>query len=177
MLGGNDVQTLAHLLGLTGHPMIEYGHGVSMSRVDLVYTTSSPVTVSVSPDADDLNAHRHGRLRTHGCEWVDYPRSRSLTRIRTAFLLGLLSFLVYNANLREVSSQDTIPARVLPVALVQERTVTLDMFFRDWPPGMPLPYWVQPVNGHYLSRFPLLPGLLAVPVYAVPGALLGGASR
>jgi hypothetical protein len=43
-------------------------------------------------------------------------------RIRTALLLGLLSFLVYNANLREISSQDTIPARVLPVAIVQERT-------------------------------------------------------
>ena len=97
-------------------------------------------------------------------------------RIRTSLLLGLLSFLVYNANLREISSQDTIPARVLPVAIVQEQTVALDMFFRDWPSGTPLPYWVLRVNGHYLSRYPLLPGLLAVPVYAVPVTLLGGDS-
>ena len=97
-------------------------------------------------------------------------------RIRTALLLALLSFLVYNANLREISSQDTIPARVLPVAIVQERTVTLDMFFRDWPAGAPLPYWVLRVNGHYLSRYPLLPGLLAVPVYALPVTLFGGDS-
>jgi hypothetical protein len=97
-------------------------------------------------------------------------------RIRTALLLGLLSFLVYNANLREISSQDTIPARVLPVAIVQERTLALDMFFRDWPTDTPLPYWVLRVNGHYLSRYPLLPGLLAVPIYAVPVALLGGDS-
>ena len=97
-------------------------------------------------------------------------------RIRTALLLGLLSFLVYNANLREISSQDTIPARVLPVAIVQERTVALDMFFRDWPTDTPLPYWVLRVNGHYLSRYPLLPGLLAVPIYAVPVALFGGDS-
>jgi hypothetical protein len=97
-------------------------------------------------------------------------------RIRTALLLGLLSFLVYNANLREISSQDTIPARVLPIAIVQERTLALDMFFRDWPTDTPLPYWVLRVNGHYLSRYPLLPGLLAVPIYAVPVALLGGDS-
>src|SRR5215470_10028149 len=97
-------------------------------------------------------------------------------RIRTAFLLGLLSFLVYNANLREISSQDTIPARVLPVALIREQTLALDMFFRDWQPGTPLPYWVQRVNGRYLSSYPLLPGLLAVPVYAVPVMLLGGDS-
>lgn len=97
-------------------------------------------------------------------------------RIRTALLLGVLSLLVYNANLREVSSQDTIPTRVLPVALVRERTLALDMFFRDWPPGTPLPYWVQRVNGRYLSSYPLLPGLIAVPVYAVPVVLLGGDS-
>jgi len=97
-------------------------------------------------------------------------------RIRTALLLGLLSFLVYNANLREISGQDTIPTRVLPVALLRERTVALDMFFRDWPPSAPLPYWIQRVNGHYLSSYPLLPGLLAVPVYAMPVVLLGGDS-
>src|SRR5262249_29151485 len=101
---------------------------------------------------------------------------RPVMRIRTALLLGLLSFLVYNANLREVSSQDTIPARILPVALVRERTLALDMFFHDWPSGTPLPYWVQRVNGHYLSSYPLLPGLLAVPVYAMPVVLLGGDS-
>jgi hypothetical protein len=97
-------------------------------------------------------------------------------RIRTAFLLGFLSFLVYNANFREVSGQDTIPARVLPVAIVQQRTLALDMFFRDWSPDAPLPYWVQRVNGRYLSSYPLLPALLAVPVYAAPVILLGGDS-
>src|SRR5262245_60718378 len=97
-------------------------------------------------------------------------------RTRTALLLGLLCFLVYNANLREVSSQDTIPARILPVAVVRERTLALDMFFRDQPPGAPLPYWVQRANGRYVSSYPLLPGLLALPVYAVPVSVLGGDS-
>lgn len=98
------------------------------------------------------------------------------SRTRTALLLGLLSLLVYNANLREVSSQDTIPARILPVAVVQEGTLTLDMFFRGQPPAAPLPYWVQRANGHYVSSYPLLPGLLALPIYFVPIRLLGGDS-
>jgi hypothetical protein len=97
-------------------------------------------------------------------------------RARTAVLLGLLVLLVYNANLREVSSQDTMPARLLPVALIQEGSLTLDMFFRDHPPGAPLPYWVQRANGHYVSGYPLLPALLALPVYLVPIRLLGGDS-
>src|SRR5262249_53871627 len=62
------------------------------------------------------------------------------------------------------------------VGLMKEQAVGLDVFFRDWQPGTPLPYWVQRVNGRYLSSYPLLPGLLAVPVYAVPVMLLGGDS-
>jgi hypothetical protein len=33
---------------------------------------------------------------------------------RVAAALALASFVLYNANVREISSQDTIPARVLP---------------------------------------------------------------
>jgi hypothetical protein len=102
------------------------------------------------------------------------PRGGSRTRI--ALLLGLLSLVVYNANLREISSQDTIPARILPVAVIMERTVTLDMFFRDQRPDAPLPYWAQRANGHYVSAYPILTPLLALPIYAVPIALLGGDS-
>lgn len=103
-------------------------------------------------------------------------RAAGGTRTRTALLLGLLCFCVYNANLREVSSQDTIPARILPVALIEARTFTLDMFFRDVPAGAPLPYWVQRAHGHYVSGYPLLPALLALPIYFLPVRLLGGGS-
>jgi 4-amino-4-deoxy-L-arabinose transferase-like glycosyltransferase len=101
--------------------------------------------------------------------------SRS-SRMRTALLLGVLSFVVYNANLREISSQDTFPTRLLPVALIREGTLTLDMFFRDQPADAPLPYWVQRANGRYVSNYPLLPALLATPVYVLPIRLLGGNS-
>jgi hypothetical protein len=96
--------------------------------------------------------------------------------VRIGLLLFLASFLLYNVNLREISSQDTIPTRLLPVALIQHHTLTLDPFFRDHRPGEPLPYWVHQVRGHYVSAVPILPALMAVPVYALPVALFGGDS-
>jgi hypothetical protein len=87
---------------------------------------------------------------------------------RTTLVLALASFLVYNANIREISSQDTIPARVLPVELIRYQSLTLDRLFRDWPATDPLPYWVQRVDGHYRSSYPVAPAVLAAPIYLVP---------
>jgi hypothetical protein len=91
-------------------------------------------------------------------------------------LLFLACLVVYNANLREVSSQDTMATRILPVIVLVEQRLVLDRFFQGSPVEQPLPYWVQRVGGHYLSSYPILPALLALPVYAVPVGLLGGDS-
>jgi hypothetical protein len=89
------------------------------------------------------------------------------------WLLLLASLVVYNANLREISSADTIATRLVPVALIQERRLTLDRYFRDDPA---LPYWVQRVGDHYVSSYPIAPGVLAVPVYLVPILAFGDGS-
>lgn len=99
-----------------------------------------------------------------------------LRPLPTGLLLCLACVLVYSLNMREISAADTIPARLLPVALILEHRLTLDGFFRDYPVGAPLPYWAQYVDGHYLSSYPILPALLATPVYFVPVSFLGGAS-
>lgn len=96
--------------------------------------------------------------------------------LRRALLLCLVSFLAYNANLREISSQDTIPTRLLPVAIILDQRLDLDRYFRDRPDDAPLPYWIQRVGGHYRSSYPVLPALLAVPIYLGPVLLLGGDS-
>ncbi|MGH7264705.1 MAG: hypothetical protein ACREMB_07595 [Candidatus Rokuibacteriota bacterium] len=92
---------------------------------------------------------------------------------KAGVLLALASLLVYNANLREISSADTISTRLLPVAVIRDHGVTLDRYFRDIEPT---PYWVQRVGGHYVSSYPILPALLAVPVYLVPVVLFGDES-
>ena len=99
-----------------------------------------------------------------------------MSRPWRAGVLSLTAFLVYNLNVREISSQDTIPARVLPVELIRDHRLDLDRYFRDEPRGAHLPYWVQRVQGHYVSSYPLVPGLLAVPIYLVPVIVWGGDS-
>jgi hypothetical protein len=91
---------------------------------------------------------------------------------RTALALTLASLALYNVNLREISSSDTFPARVLPHEVIRYGRLDLDRLFRFWPAGAPLPYWVQRVGPHYRSSYPVAPALLAVPVYAAP-VLLG----
>jgi hypothetical protein len=92
--------------------------------------------------------------------------------VRLAWALAVGSFVLYNANVREISSGDTVPARVLPHEIMTSGRLDLDRLFRDWPATAPLPYWVQRVGPHYRSSYPLAPPLLALPVYAGP-ALLG----
>ncbi len=95
---------------------------------------------------------------------------------RTAVALALGSFVLYNANVREISSQDTIPTRVLPYEVIEHGRLDLDRLFQVWPAAAPLPFWIQHVDGHYRSNYPVVPALLAVPVYAGPVLLGAGDS-
>jgi hypothetical protein len=91
---------------------------------------------------------------------------------RAAFVLALGSLILYNANVRETSSQDTVPARVIPREVIRSGRLDLDNLFRAWPAGAPLPFYAQRAGEHYRSSYPVAPALLAVPVYALP-VLLG----
>ena len=95
---------------------------------------------------------------------------------RTAVALALGSFVLYNANVREISSQDTVPNRVLPYEVIEYGRLDLDRLFQGWPAGAPLPFWIQHVGAHYRSNYPVVPALLAVPVYAGPVLLGAGDS-
>ena len=101
------------------------------------------------------------------------PGERVNHRARDAVLLLALSLFVYNLNLREVSSADTITTRLVPLALILEHRLYLDRFFRGDPATEELPYYVQHIDGHYLSPWPILPALLALPIYLVPVRWLG----
>ncbi|MBI2467853.1 MAG: glycosyltransferase family 39 protein [Candidatus Rokubacteria bacterium] len=96
--------------------------------------------------------------------------------VRRALLLVVACLLIYNANLRETSSGDTAGVRLLPAIIVLEHRLHLDSFFRGYPPSQEPPYWAQRANGHYRSSYPILPALLAVPVYALPVYLFGAES-
>lgn len=116
-------------------------------------------------------------------------RTSSGVPVRTSwrlFWLFAAAFIVYNANLREVSSYDTMATRFLPISLLTSGDLNLDEFAFFFQPGVPTnpftppdgpmadrtPYWVQYARGQYVSTFPIAPALLSVPVYA-PAAAAG----
>lgn len=87
--------------------------------------------------------------------------------------LAVIAFVVYNANLRSVTSFDTYPTRYLPISILNERDLDLDEFpsIQRYPGGREpgtVPYYLQHVRGHYMSSYPVAAAILAVPVYAIP---------
>lgn len=86
-------------------------------------------------------------------------------RVKITLLLVAI-FVVYHANVREFSSGDVTGNSLLPLSLLRDGDLYLDEFelrvhHRRW----------EIHDGHVVSRYPILPGLLALPVYALGTAL------
>ena len=106
--------------------------------------------------------------------------------LRAPLWLFLGAFVVYNANLREISSYDTMATRLVPVSLLRSFDLDMDEFEFFYDPDFPTnpvvrdpgpipdrtPYWVQFRRGHFMPTFPVATGILAAPVYA-PAVALG----
>lgn len=113
------------------------------------------------------------------------PRFR-LRSLATPLLLGLVCFLVYNANLRQIGAGDTVPARYQPLILWHDGTLALDanarlvahghsmIADRNRPAGAsgkityfePSSYWLVRTRQHQLaSLYPVVTPLLVAPLY------------
>jgi hypothetical protein len=87
--------------------------------------------------------------------------------------LGIVLTLIYLANGREMKTGDTVPAKLLPVAILRGDGPFLDRFsqssrlMQQWGahPADSLPYYVAQRRGHLVSTYPLAPALLAVPIF------------
>ena len=111
--------------------------------------------------------------------------------LKTPILLGLCCFLVYNANLRQIGSGDTVPARYLPLILWHNGTLDLESNARlvahghsmieeqNRPAGAegkvtyfePWAYWTIRTREHQLaSLYPVVTPLLVAPLY-VPAVI------
>lgn len=83
--------------------------------------------------------------------------------LRHALLLGLLALAVYLTNLQLLASGDTAPARWLPFSTVREGDLDLDEFSWLRRPGYDLYHLQQDSSGRWFSKYPITPGLAAVP--------------
>jgi hypothetical protein len=109
--------------------------------------------------------------------------------------LGLVCFVVYNANLRQIGSGDTLPARYLPLILWHDHTLELDANARlvahghslitDRPRTVgaegkityfePSAYWIAQTPRHQLaSLYPVVTPLLVAPLYLPAVVWLNG---
>jgi hypothetical protein len=75
-------------------------------------------------------------------------------------------FAIYLANGREIWSGDSVPAKYLTCALVRGDGFYLDRYRPEvlkWWPYPSTPYYLSEVDGHYVSRYPIGPVLVALP--------------
>jgi hypothetical protein len=85
---------------------------------------------------------------------------------RLALLFVLVSFLLYNANLRLIGTGDSYPARFLPFALWTEGTLYLDPVLELTVQGHSHPYWVQEARGgRKASLYAVATPVLVAPFY------------
>jgi hypothetical protein len=103
-----------------------------------------------------------------------------------AFAVFFLSWAaVYTAGVNRlaIQSEDTLPAMFLPVTIIKEGTLYVDSYYNmlleryphrddlDYELGL-LPFYLRQVEtGNYISAFPIISGLLALPVYFLPVVL------
>jgi len=99
-----------------------------------------------------------------------------------SFFIFFFSWLIVyktGVNKLAIQSEDTLPAMFLPVTIIKEGTFYVDTYYEMIRAKYPHPddksfeknltpfYW-RKAGDHYISAFPIMSGLLAVPVYFLP---------
>ncbi|MEA2020166.1 MAG: hypothetical protein U9M98_00345 [Patescibacteria group bacterium] len=101
-----------------------------------------------------------------------------------AFFVFVISFSIFffswffvcktGINDTAIQSHDTLPALFIPASVSVEGNLDLDEYFEmlisehPHPDGESIPFYLRVVDGHFYSAFPVITGLLAIPVYFVP---------
>lgn len=106
-----------------------------------------------------------------------------------AFLLFVSSVLIYffswffvykiGLNSLTIQSEDTLPTLFLPVTILKEGTLYADTYYqmilhsypqpddKDFTKGS-VPFYYKKVGSHYITAFPIMSGLLAIPIFIFP---------
>ena len=107
---------------------------------------------------------RHDDTRHANAACLNQPVLRASTRILLPIVLFGLALPIFLGDLRYVGSADTRPAELLPIAVLRDHALTFDGLGRD---VADLSYDFVRVHDHVVSAYPIVPGLLNLPVYAV----------
>jgi hypothetical protein len=90
-------------------------------------------------------------------------------RAPSALFVVLVAFAIYNANFRVIHTGDSVPARLMPFALLRDHTLYLDGWVKPYlnPNGAAV-YYLAESRGHQMSSYPILLPLLITPLYVAP---------
>jgi hypothetical protein len=99
-------------------------------------------------------------------EWTLYEKLKAFFLRHPCVLLFLIAIVVYNLNFRNINSIDTIPASLLPFAILNQHTLHLDMF-SSFIYGENYGAFAL-INGHFYSAYPLVTPVLVTPLYILP---------
>lgn len=103
--------------------------------------------------------------------------------IAIGLLLGLLSFLIYNANLRSITAADTYAARYLPFSIWQNQSLSLNPILATVAQGRKVTttaqadtaYWILKGRGDsYVSLYPVVVPVVLSPLYLPAVIYLNG---
>ncbi|OGC77320.1 hypothetical protein A2619_04765 [candidate division WWE3 bacterium RIFOXYD1_FULL_39_9] len=100
----------------------------------------------------------------------------------TASVIYFLSWaFVYSIGVNKlaVQSEDTVPAIFLPISIISRGDLYLDNYYSTMLGSYPhpddksytrnmVPFYLRKVDTHYVSAFPIITPILAVPVYLLP---------
>jgi hypothetical protein len=88
--------------------------------------------------------------------------------------IGMLLTPIYLANRAEpIGTEDTVPAQLLPLAIIRGDGPFLDRFMPIWTViGQGLPWSITRSHGHLVSRYPIGPAIVQLPIVACRVATL-----
>src|SRR5229473_4885414 len=96
-------------------------------------------------------------------------RSRRRRDTAICLLLGIVAFLIYNANLRAISASDAFAARYLPFSIWRHQTLVLDPIVTAVAQGWKVPDtagWIVKGRGdHFISLYPVVVPVIIAPLY------------
>lgn len=85
--------------------------------------------------------------------------------------LVLFPFLIYNANFRTITTDDTLPNRFLPFGLLLDHSFYLDEWMKlrlKEPVGPNGLYFAAKSHDHWMSAYPIITPVLVTPLYVLP---------
>lgn len=80
------------------------------------------------------------------------------------FLIFLIVFFIYALPHQWLFSQDVLPNIFLPISVIQNQNLTFEQFFQD---QANIPYSFRNIDHKIVSGYPIVPGILSIPVYFI----------